>query len=84
MSAAGKYTKLKIFDQVVGNVLSSDHAKLTRLYQYLSFAQTGGVACYAKARIVLKSRFGSSQLVAQCVIDDVRNGKSATKLLYPP
>ena len=40
---------------------------------------TGGGAGYAKARSVLKSRFVSSQSVAQCVIDDLRNGKSATK-----
>ena len=82
------YMFISTFDQVVGNVLSSDQANLTRLYQYLSgearssdksFAQTGGVAGYAKARSVLKSRFGSSQLVAQCVIDDLRNGRSATK-----
>ena len=78
---------ISTFDQVVGYVLSSDQAKLTRLYQYLSgetrpavksFAQIGGGAGYAKARIVLKSRFGSSQLVAQCVIDDLRNGESVT------
>ena len=82
------YMFISSFDQVVGNVLSRDQAKLTRLYQYLSgearsavksFAQTGGVAGYAKARSVRKSRFGSSQLVAQCVIDDLRNGRSATK-----
>ena len=79
---------ISTFDQVVGNVLSSDQAKLTRLYQYLSgearsavksFAQIGGGAGYAKARSVLKARFGSSQLVAQCVINDLRNGESATK-----
>ena len=76
------------FDQVVGNVLSSDQAKLPRLYQYLSgearsagkaFAHIGGGVGYAKARLVLKCRFGSSHLVAQCVIDDLRNGESATK-----
>ena len=77
------------FDQVVGNVLSSDQAKLTRLYQYLSgearsavkaFAQIGGGAGYAKTRQVLKCRFGSSYyLVAQCVIDDLRKGDPATK-----
>ena len=79
---------ISTFDQVVGNVLSSDQAKLTRLYQYLSgearsavksFAQIGGGAGYAKARSMLKARFGSSQLVAQCVINDLRNGESATK-----
>ena len=50
------------FDQVIGNVLSSDQAKLTRLYQYLSgearsavkaFAQIGGGIGYAKTRQVL-------------------------------
>ena len=74
------------FDQVVGNVLSSDQA--TILYQYLSgearsavkaFAQIGGGAGYAKTRQVLKCRFGSSYyLVAQCVIDDLRKGDPAT------
>ena len=76
------------FDQVIGNVLSSDQAKLTRLYQYLSgearsavkaFAQIGGGVGYAKTRQVLKCRFGSSHLVAQCVIDDLRKGDPATK-----
>ena len=71
---------ISTFDEVVGNVLSSDQAKLTIFYQYLSeetqsavksFAQTGGGAGYAKARSVLKSRFVSSQSVAQCVIDDL-------------
>ena len=75
------------FDQVVGNVLSSDQAKLTRLYQYLSgearpavkaFAQIGGGAGYAKTRQVIKW-FGSSHLVAQCVIDDLRKGDPASK-----
>ncbi len=28
---------------------------------------------------MLKGRFGSSQLVAQCVINDLRNGEYATK-----
>ena len=76
------------FDQVVGNVLSSDQAKLTRLYQYLSgearsavlaFAQIGGGVGYAKTRQVLKSRFGSSHLVAQCVIDALSRVDPATK-----
>ena len=80
---------ISTFDQVVGNILSSDQAKLTRLYHYLSgevrsavksFPQIGGGAGYAKARIVLKSRVGSSPLVARCVIDDLRTGESATKL----
>ena len=75
------------FDQVVGNVLSSDQAKLTRLYQYLSgearlavkaFAQIGGGAGYVKTRQVLKCRFGSSHLVTPCVIDDLRKGDPAT------
>ena len=75
---------ISTFDQVMGNVLSSEQAKLTRLYQYLSgearsavkpFAQIG----YAKARMVLRSIFVSSHLVAQCVIDDLRNGESAAK-----
>ena len=69
-------------------MLSSDLAKLTRLYQYLSgearsavkaFAQIGGGAGYAKTRQVLNCMFGSSHLVAQCVIDDVRKGDPATK-----
>ena len=76
------------FDQVIGNVLSSDQAKLTRLYQYLSgearsavkaFAQIGGGVGYAKTRQVLKCRFGSSHLVAQCLINDLRKGDPATK-----
>ena len=76
------------FDQVVGDVLSSDQAKLTRLYQYLageaqssvkSFMLIGGATGYAKARSVLKSRFGSSHLVAQSIIDDLRQGKSAIR-----
>ena len=76
------------FDQVVGNVLSSDQAKLTRLYQYLSgearsavkaFAQIGGGVGYVKTRQVLKCRFSSSHLVSQCVIDDLRKGDPATK-----
>ena len=74
------------------NVLSSDQAKLTRLYQYLAgearlavkaFAQIGGGAGYVKTRQVLKCRFGRSHLVAQCVIDDLRKGDPATKPTEP-
>ena len=79
---------IKTFDQVVGNVLSSDQAKLTRVYQYVSgearsagksFAQIGGGAGYAKTRHVLKCTFGTSHLVAQCVINDLRKGDPANK-----
>ena len=41
-----------------------------------SCALMGGTARYAQAREVLKSRFGSSHLVAQRVINDLRNGKA--------
>ena len=43
-----------------------------------SCALMGGTAGYAQAREVLKSRFGSSHLVAQRVINDLRNGKAVS------
>ena len=78
-------TFITTFDQVIGNIINDDQVKLTRLLQYMSgeaavavksCALIGGAAGYAQAREVLKPRFGSSHLVAQRVINDLRNGKA--------
>ena len=80
-------TFITTFDQVIGNIINNDQVKLTRLLQYMtgdaaialrSCALIGGSSCYAQAREVLKSRFGSSHLVAQRVINDLRNGKTVS------
>ena len=80
-------TFITTFDQVIGNIINDDQVKLTRLLQYMtgdaaialrSCALIGGSSGYAQAREVLKSRFGSSHLVAQRVINDLRNGKTVS------
>ena len=80
-------TFITTFDQVLGNMINDDQVKLTRLLQYMtgdaaialrSCALIGGSSGYAQAREVLKSRFGSSHLVAQRVINDLRNGKTVS------
>ena len=67
--------------------VNDDQVKLTRLLQYMtgdaaialrSCALIGGSSGYAQAREVLKSRFGSSHLVAQRVINDLKNGKTVS------
>ena len=80
-------TFITIFDQVIGDIINDDQVKLTRLLQYMtgdaaialrSCALIGGSSGYAQAREVLKSRIGSSHLVAQRVINDLRNGKTVS------
>ena len=80
-------TFITTFDQVIGNIINDDQVKLTRLLQYMtgdaaialrSCALIGGSSGYAQAREVFKSRFGSSHLVAQRVINDLRNGKTVS------
>ena len=80
-------TFITTFDQVIGNIINDDQVKLTRLLQYMtgdaaialrSCALIGGSSGYAQAREVLKSRFGSSHLVAQRVINDLINGKTVS------
>ena len=80
-------TFITTFDQVICNIINDDQVKLTRLLQYMtgdaaialrSCALIGGSSGYAQAREVLKSRFGSSHLVAQRVINDLRNGKTVS------
>ena len=80
-------TFITTYDQVIGNIINDDQVKLTRLLQYMSgeaavavksCALIGGAAGYTQAREVLKSMFGSSHLVAQRVINDLRNGKAVS------
>ena len=80
-------TFITTFDQVIGNIINDDQVKLTRILQYMtgdaaialrSCALIGGSSGYAQAREVLKSKFGSSHLVAQRVINDLRNGKTVS------
>ena len=76
------------FDQNVNSLPCDDDAKLSRLLQYTSGAAKeairkcvliGGEEGYKKAREILHTRFGNDHLVAERLINDIRNGKPINK-----
>ena len=79
---------MAIFDECVGNKVSDDQIKLTRLLQYTSgpakaairnCSLTGGSLGYSNAREILKSRFGNDHIISRKIIDDLTSGKSVSK-----
>ena len=75
---------IKSFDANVDKVCQDPDLKLTRLLQYVtgtaleairSCQLIGGLKGYDRARGILKSRFGSSHLVAEKIVKGLRSGK---------
>ena len=76
---------MAIFDECVGNKVSDDQIKLTRLLQYTSgpakaairnCSLTDGSLGYSNAREIMKSRFGNDHIISRKIIDDLTSGKS--------
>ena len=74
------------FDQVIGNVVSDDQTKLTRLYTYLSedvqldvlpAVHEGGSSGYKRAREILESTYGSKNQIVDSIMRDLTCDKAA-------
>ena len=81
-------TFISLFDECIGDQDVDDQVKLTRLIFYTTgpaksaiknCAVVGGSQGYTEAREILKERFGNVHLISQRIIDDLKNGGSATK-----
>ena len=78
---------MSIFDDSVHNKPLGDDVKLSRLLQFTSgtaksairqCALLGGSEGYNQARKILGERFGDTYVITHKIIDDLRNGKSAS------
>ena len=79
---------MSLFDESIGNKLSDDQMKLTRLLYYVSgpakaaikgCALVGGTEGYKQARDILKSRFGNVHLISQRIVNELKCGGSVSK-----
>ena len=81
-------TFMSLFDESIGNILSDDQMKLTRLLYYVcgpakaaikGCALVGGTEGYKQARDILKSRFGNVHLISQRIVNELKCGGSVSK-----
>ena len=79
---------MSIFDETVGDKVSDDRAKLTRLLQYTTgpakaaienCALIPGSAGYKQARDILQTRFGNDHLISRKLASELTSGKSVSK-----
>ena len=79
---------MSLFDESIGNKLSDDPMKLTRLLYYVSgpakaaikgCALVGGTEGYKQARDILKSCFGNVHLISQGIVNELKCGGSVSK-----
>ena len=78
---------MSLFDESIGNKLSDDQMKLTRLLYYVSgpakaaikcCALLGGTEGFKQACDILKSRFGKAHF-SQCIVSELKCGGSVSK-----
>ena len=79
---------LTVFDEVIASKVADDRSKLTHLLNHLSGeAFTAVQTCtimnasagYARAREILKERYGNSYVVSQSLLHELRHGVRITK-----
>ena len=85
---ADYHTFISAVDETIHIKIDDPQIKLTQLIQHTSGVAKsaiknciliGGAGGYDKARDILHNRFGNDHLVAQRVINDIKNGKAVSK-----